>query len=134
VPAVTVPINISPIADGYRTARYQQEEWPSLLSPICTTFSAHLNALPEHESSLLTNYALLQGDAVATCALITDLRDVILVSDGGARDDHGSFGWVLGLQNGTRLAHGFGSVFGHEPRSYRAEGYGAKAAALFLWH
>jgi hypothetical protein len=72
--------------------------------------------------------------ATTTCALITDLRDVILVSDGGAMDDHGSFGWVLGQQNGTRLAHGFGSVFGHDPRSYRAEGYGAKAAALFLWN
>jgi hypothetical protein len=104
------------------------------LSPIHATFSAYLNALPEHESSILTNYALLQGDAVATCALISDLQDVILVSDGGAMDNHGLFGWVLGLQNGTCLAHGFGIVFGHKPRSYRAEGYGAKAAALFLWH
>jgi hypothetical protein len=73
VPAITVPIDISPISDGYCTAQYQQEEWPSSLAPVHTTFSAYLKALPEHESSLLTNYALLQGDAVATCALITDL-------------------------------------------------------------
>jgi hypothetical protein len=97
VPAITVPINISPIMDGYRTARYQQEEWPTLFSPVHNTFSAYLKALPEHESSLLTQYALLQSNAVATCALITDLQDVILVSDGGAMDNHGSFRWVLGL-------------------------------------
>jgi hypothetical protein len=50
----------------------------------------------------------------------------------GAAEDYGSFGWVLGLADGTRLAHGFGTVHGHEPSSYRAEGYGAKAGALFL--
>jgi hypothetical protein len=109
VPAISVPIDICPIEDGYPTAGYQEEEWPSPPQLVNLTFSAYLNALPEHESSLFTHYALLQGDAVATCALITDfLRDVILVSNGGAMDDHGSFGWVLGLQNGTRLSHGYG--------------------------
>jgi hypothetical protein len=134
VPATPVPINICPIADGYCTTRNQQEEWPSPPQLVNLTFSTYLNALPEHESLLLTHYALLQGYAVATCALITNLSDVILVSDGGAMDNHGLFGWVLGLQDGTRLAHANGIVYGHEPRSYCAEGYGAKAGALFLWN
>jgi hypothetical protein len=34
----------------------------------------------------------------------------------------------------TRLAKGFGNVFGHDPRSYRAEAHGAKAVTLFLLH
>jgi hypothetical protein len=48
-------------------------------------------------------------------------------------DNHGSFGWVLGLQNGTRRAHGFGIVFGHKPCSYCAEGYGATLFLLYLF-
>jgi hypothetical protein len=62
------------------------------------------------------------------------LPDILLVSDGGAKDEYGSYGWVLGLSDGTRLVHGFGTVYGHNPNSYRAEGYEAKAGALFLWH
>jgi hypothetical protein len=59
---------------------------------------------------------------------------VILVSDGSAANDHGSYGWVLGLLDGTRLAHGYGIVFEHDPSLYGAEGYGAKAGVLFLLH
>jgi hypothetical protein len=66
--------------------------------------------------------------------MIQDLRDLYVVSDGGAVDDHGSYGWVIGLSNGTCLAQGHGVVYGHDPCSYRAEGYGAKASALFLWN
>jgi hypothetical protein len=36
--------------------------------------------------------------------------------------------------DGQRLAQGSGSVFGFDPRSYRAEGHGAKASHLFLIH
>jgi hypothetical protein len=50
------------------------------------------------------------------------------VSDGGAVHNCGSFGWVIGHKDGRRLAQGSGSVFGFDPRSYRAEGHGAKAS------
>jgi hypothetical protein len=54
--------------------------------------------------------------------------------DGGAMDDYGSFGWVVSTKEGDRLATGSGSVFGSDPRSYRAEGHGAKAGTLFIIH
>jgi hypothetical protein len=56
------------------------------------------------------------------------------VSDGGAVHNCGSFGWVIGHKDGRRLAQGSGSVFGFDPRSYRAEGHGAKASHLFILH
>jgi hypothetical protein len=68
------------------------------------------------------------------CSGISTLDDIILVSDGGAIADYASFGWVIAASDGSRLAKGFGSVFGYDPRSYRAEAHGAKAAALFLFH
>jgi hypothetical protein len=49
-------------------------------------------------------------------------------------DDYGSFGWVVSTKEGNRLATGSGSVFGSDPRSYRAEGQGAKAGTLFIIH
>jgi hypothetical protein len=58
-----------------------------------------------------------------------------MVSDGGAVDDHRSFGWVIALADGMRLAHGHRvDAYGHDPRWYCAEGYGAKASAFFMEH
>jgi hypothetical protein len=94
----------------------------------------YLQTLPDHEKVLLQNFLFLSGDAHTTCEMIQDLQDLYMVSDGGAVDNHGSYGWVIALSNGTCLAQGHGVVYGHDPRSYRAEGYGAKASALFLWN
>jgi hypothetical protein len=44
-------------------------------------------------------------------------------SDESAVAHKGSFGWVLSLDDGTRLAYGAGLVNGHDPRSFRAEGH-----------
>jgi hypothetical protein len=41
---------------------------------------------------------------------------------------------ILGLADGTHLAHGYGVVYGHDPKSYCTKGYGGKASALFLWN
>jgi hypothetical protein len=45
------------------------------------------------------------------CARIQDLRDLHVVSDGGAVDNHGSYGWVIGLSNETHLAQGHRVVY-----------------------
>jgi hypothetical protein len=39
---------------------------------------------------------------------------------------------LLSNKEGTWLARGSGSVFGFDPRLYRAEGHGAKAGILFM--
>ena len=44
----------------------------------------------------------------------------------------GTFGWVIGTTTGTCLASGSGTVFGFDPRSYRAETYECRADMAFL--
>jgi hypothetical protein len=66
--------------------------------------------------------------------VFTGSFQIIVVSDGGAVQNYGSFGWVIGHKDGRRLAQGSGSAFGFDPKSYWAEGYGAKACHLFILH
>ena len=87
-----------------------------------------------HESLLLKEFDIFEADCFDVCNLITSLDDIILVSGGGALESYGAFVWVLGTTEGQRLAQGYGSVFGLNPSSFRAEGYGAKAGTLFLFH
>jgi hypothetical protein len=98
------------------------------------TFQEYLHALPAHESLLLQQVELLQKDMYAICENLHPQSNVILVSDGGAVDEYSSFGWMLSTLDSTRLAQGSSSMFGFDPRSYRAEGHGAKAGMLFLTH
>jgi hypothetical protein len=54
-------------------------------------------------------------------------------SDGSVRFlREGSFGWALSLNDGDKLAHCSGPVFGSKPTSYRAEGYGLLPMIRFL--
>ena len=132
---IPVPIDTFQMTDGWRIARYQQEEWRSQTSPPdAISFQEYIQNLPEHESTILEHFDLLAGNTRDVCTQIVALRDTLLVTDGGAARDYGSFGWVLGLSNGTRLAQGWGVVHGHDPKSYRAEAHGAKAGSLFLMH
>ena len=129
-----IPVDITRITDGIRISSYPMDDYAPPDDSIPTNFLDHLKSLPAHEAVLLQHFDLLVGDVATLCTLMADITKVILVSDGGAVHDYGSYGWVLGLDDGTRLARGWGKVFGHDPKSYRAEGYGAKAGALFLWN
>jgi zinc-binding in reverse transcriptase/Endonuclease/Exonuclease/phosphatase family len=133
-PTDAIPVDITDIDDGW----YMFDPSPVQTSlpdtPKILTLSEYFSTLPEHEALLLQQWEFTGGDAFDFCAGIHSLDDVILVSDGGAIEDYASFGWVIAKADGTRLAKGFGSVFGHDPRSYRAEAHGAKAVTLFLFH
>jgi hypothetical protein len=130
-----VPIDVCVMTDGLRISHYKMEPYlPADTVTPSLTFEEHLQALPSHEAVLLQHFELLAGNVHEINTLIADMSKVFLVSDGGAAEDYGSFGWVLGLEDGTRLAQGWGKVFGHDPKSYRAEAYGAKAGSLFLWN
>jgi hypothetical protein len=98
------------------------------------SFSEYLQSLPDHEGLLLQWYEILCDDVYFLCTNLQNLSEIALVSDGGAAFECGSYGWVICNQDSTRLARGSGSVFGFDPRSYRAEGHGAKAGILFLVH
>ena len=54
-----------------------------------------------------------------------------LASDGGARDDLGSFGWIIAIGHEV-LWKCKGPTFGLRPGSFRAESYGLLSALLFL--
>jgi hypothetical protein len=112
---IPVPIDAFPIADGWRTARYQQVEWPDLEVSEAASFQEYIQMLPEFEASLLLKYSFLLGNATATFAMITDMGSIIIVLDGSAVDDHGVYGWVLGKLDGTHLAHGYGTSMDTHP-------------------
>jgi hypothetical protein len=98
------------------------------------SFTKYIQSLPDHESLLLQHVELCGQTIYDVCDALQPLSDIILVSDGGSMDDYGSFGWVISTKEGDRVAKGSGSVFGSDPRSYRAEGHGAKAGLLFIIH
>jgi hypothetical protein len=62
-----------------------------------------------------------------------DTLQLYLVSDGGAKDDLGSFGWELAIGR-TVLWTCKGPTFGLDPRSFRAESYGLISVLVFLDH
>jgi hypothetical protein len=134
LPSDAIPVDISDIDDGW----YMFD--PMVPAPTLDqtvqfpSFREYLQELPDHQSLLLQRYEICCESIYDVCAKLQSLSGVILVSDGGALDDCGSYGWVISLSDGTRLARGSGSVFGYDPRSYRAEGHGAKAGTLFMIH
>jgi hypothetical protein len=60
---------------------------------------------------------------------------ILIASDGGHRDDYGSFGWVhvIGTQHEV-IWECDGVARGYPMQSYRAEGYGRMSLLLFLAH
>jgi hypothetical protein len=58
---------------------------------------------------------------------------ILTASDGGQKDDHGSFGWVIGTKDEV-IWDCEGVARGYTMQSYRAEGYGRMSLLLFLAH
>jgi endonuclease/exonuclease/phosphatase family metal-dependent hydrolase len=132
LPPDAIPVDVSDVDDGWYMFSAQA---PIALIPDVVTFPSFQEfvlALPEHESLLLQRFEILCDDIFEVCSCMSTLSDLLLVSDGGAMDDYGSYGWIISTTDGTRLARGSGSTFGYDPRSYRAESQGAKAGTLFI--
>jgi hypothetical protein len=70
----------------------------------------------------MVNDQTVEGDAI----------QLLTMSDGS--DDAGSmsFGWIISLPNGHRLARCAGPSFGPYGSSFRAEGYGLLSVSRFL--
>lgn len=119
LPDDTMPVDILDIDEGWRTNQIQQLTYDADDDASdCSTFQAFLTTLPPHKKPLLAHYELLHDNIFNTCHLMSNPKDILLVSDGGAVNHLGSFGWILGLQDGTRLAHGSGIAFGQDPHSF----------------
>ena len=137
----SVPVHARPTIQG--------EEWIPHIPPtglprvnppptIAATFSEFLLALPFWETELFSDlimhvdcYELLrQVDHQA--ARRTDIQ-LLTMSDGSDISGAMTFGWVISLPDGTRLARCSGPAYGPFGSSFRAEGYGFLSVTRFLF-
>ena len=129
VPADAVPVDVQVINDSIRLAG--DRPFLTVVTPSMDTFEHFVQAQPSWLSNMLPWFeSLLPMQEVVRHA--SDLDNLLLVSDGGAKGTSGSFGWVLGTRDGVRLAHGKGMVTGRDPKSYRAEFQGCRSGLTFL--
>jgi exonuclease III len=127
-----IPVDVTETTSGWRTPGIISPVTPLLPTILAPTFDAYVDQQPEHVATLLPRIRWYCQDAYEFCTLASNLDNILLVTDGGANDAMGTFGWVIGTTSGTRLAAGSGPVFGFDPRSYRAETYGCRAGMTFL--
>jgi hypothetical protein len=98
------------------------------------TFSDYLDTLEAWKLPLVLEYLeCISDDDRRLHELLSSgtLIKFTLASDGGARDDLGSFGWEIVIGDET-LWQRKGPTFGARPGSFRAESYGFISALLFL--
>ena len=127
-----IPIDCTEIFDGWRIPGFPASLLPSPSVPLSSTFDDFLDQQPEHVAALLPRINWYCDDIYDFCRQATDLSKILLVCDGGAADNMGTFGWIIGTSSGTRLASGSGPVFGFDPRSYRSETYGCRSGLSFI--
>ena len=97
------------------------------------TWEQYIDDLPEWERTLLDSSA--GANSVRT--LHTELNDengqLTIMSDGGQKGDHGTFGWAIGNARET-LWTGNGIARGQPMTVHQAEAYGKLAWICFLKH
>jgi exonuclease III len=134
LPGDCTPVDCTATSDGWRISAFCSVSIPHISEPMIATFDDYLEQTEEYERCQLLRYDMLGHTVFEIVSMIQDSDQYLLVSDGGADRKCGSFGWTLGCSNGHRLAKGWGSVFGYDPKSYRAEISGCRAGLLFLIH
>jgi hypothetical protein len=100
LPIDAIPVDISDIDEGwymFSPMPPDEEESNTMAFP---SFTEYVQSLPDHESLLLQQMELRGQSIYEVCDTMQSLSDIILVSDGGAMDDYGSFGWVVSTKEG----------------------------------
>jgi hypothetical protein len=101
-------------------------------TPNIDTFSDYLDTLEAWKLPLLEHLECISDDDRRLHELLSSGNlKFTLASDGGARDDLGSFGWEIAIADEI-LWQCKGPTFGARPGSFRAESYGFLSALLFL--
>ena len=131
-PTDGIPIDCTETSDGWRIPGLPDPVLYTPPAPIASTFDDYIDQQPEHISTLLPRIHWYCEDIYDFCSQAADLSKLLLVCDGGAAANMGTFGWIVGTITGTRLASGSGPVFGFDPRSYRAEIYGCRSGLTFI--
>jgi hypothetical protein len=83
------------------------------------------------ERDLLAHATKEYCPASSLCELLQQKNvNILVASDGGHKDDYGSFGWLIGTKDAA-LWDCEGVARGYPMQSYRAEGYGRMSFLLF---
>jgi hypothetical protein len=98
------------------------------------TWDEYVHSLPEWVSTLITNTARsARAKTELYEALLNESETLCIVSDGGQKDEYGSFGWVIGTKDEI-LFEGSGPARGQPMTSHRSEAYGKLAWMCFVLH
>jgi hypothetical protein len=118
LPTDSIPVDITDIDVGWYM--FQPPISMDLTDELNAfpSFSEYLQSLPDHKGLLLQWYEILCDDVYDLRTNLQTLSEIVLVSDGGAAFECGSYWWEMCNQDGTRLARGSGSVFGFDPQLY----------------
>jgi hypothetical protein len=130
LPDEAVPVDLRERPGVWDIVGYKQQLLPTRINP--TTIHGTIATLDSWEKYLLDNLEWDKDFDGTTVWQHLSSSSCTLVSDGSAQDCQGSFGWIISTASGTRLARGWGPVFGAKVNSYRAEGYGILAGLRFL--
>jgi hypothetical protein len=100
----------------------------------CVTFAAYVATLPLWEQDPLAQATEVNCPDSSLYELLKQRNvNILVASDGGKKDDFGSFGWVIGTKDEV-IWDCEGTARGYPMQSYRAEGYGRMSLLLFLKH
>jgi hypothetical protein len=144
VPVQTLPTGVIPVQVQLastiailRPVPYPAQIPDPCLPPVApppTDFFDMITNLPHWQSSILAHLeSALPVNRLKQLLESGEKLHLYLVSDGGAKDDLGSFGWELAVGR-TILWNCMGPTFGLQPGSFRAESYGMLSVMLFLDH
>ena len=103
-------------------------------APKYTTFDEYVATLPMWIRDMIAHATETHCPDSSLYELLQQGNTNILVaSDGGQKDEYGSFGWVIGTSHEV-IWDCEGTARGYPMQSYRAEGYGRMSLLLFLTH
>lgn len=95
-----VPVDMSTRADGITMVTAPTDHSYRRTGPVKEpqTWEQYLSSIPEWEQTLLQK----TQESNSTRGLAVELGDpssiIMIVSDGGAKDDKGYFGWIIGTK------------------------------------
>jgi hypothetical protein len=132
VSADSIPVDNGQASDGWRViypnpSLHQQE-----IVTFMLTFGDYMDTHPDYDAMLIQRVNFWGLDVYKTHAALLSSPTLRLFSNGGADSCMGSAGWIVPDADGRYLVQGSGSVPGHDPPSYQAEGY-AMASGLTVF-
>ena len=129
----TIPADAIPITIQNNTFNCTvQRQYNRRASPIATTFSEYINALPSWKQILIQKSYISYPTSLAM--ELDAKRTLLIATDGTKTDTTSGGGWLISTTLGKLTAHGGNPIFGNNEsmHSHRSEIYAALALFTFL--